>query len=102
MHANDNIWLPEDVAIKLQSDFPQELLSTLQALLEVYKGNEQLRVLRCIIQLAEGDKERLLHFIRAAQTDHRDVIYWAEYDQNDQRLRDCNKPFEVSNSSRHG
>ena len=37
--------------------------------------------------------ETLLHFIVCATTDYRDVIYWAEFDRNDQRIRDFDQPF---------
>jgi hypothetical protein len=45
--------------------------------------------------LAEGKTDRLLHFIGCATTDYRDVILWAEYDRNDQRVRDFNQPFDA-------
>lgn len=93
MTGQDRIWFPADIVKRLEGAFPNEQLATLQSQLDEYRGNEQLRVVRCIIHLAEGDTERLLHFIGAAKTDYRDVIYWAEYDRNDQRLRDFNQPF---------
>jgi hypothetical protein len=36
------------------------------------------RVLAAVIALAEGDLGRLRHFSEAAQSDFRDVLYWAE------------------------
>jgi hypothetical protein len=93
MNGAGGIWLPVDVAEKLRADFPREELATLQALLDEYKGNERVRVVRCVVHLAEGKTDRLLHFIGCATTDYRDVILWAEYDRNDQRIRDFNQPF---------
>lgn len=90
---SEKIWLPADVAAKLEADFPNEDLVTIQGLLDDYTGKERLRVIRCVVQLAEGNPDRLLHFIRAAKTDYRDVIYWAEYNRNDQRIHDFNQPF---------
>jgi hypothetical protein len=95
MNSADRIWLPADVAERLLADYPDEQLATLQALLDEYKGNERARVVRCVVHLAEGKVDRLLHFIGCATTDYRDVIYWAEYDRNDQRLRDFNQPFDA-------
>ncbi len=90
---SERIWLPADVVTKLEADFPNGDLATIQGLLDDYKDNERLRVIRCIVQLAEGKIDRLRHFIGAAKSDYRDVIYWAEYDRNGQRIHDFNLPF---------
>lgn len=90
-----HVWLPEDIAEKLQADFPNESLGALQSLLREYQGKELPRVLRCIVHLSQGDTQRLLHYIAAANEDCRDLIYWAEYDKNDQRTHDFNQPFDA-------
>ena len=36
---------------------------------------------------------QLLDGINAAMTDYRDVIYWAEYDASDRKIRDFDQPF---------
>lgn len=86
-------WLPADIQAKLTADFPKESLSTLAALLNEYTGPERIRVLRCVVQLAQGDSQRLLQSIEAATADYRDVIYWAEYDSHDRRISDFSQPF---------
>ena len=88
-----HVWLPEDIADKLRTDFPNEPLGTLQALLREYRGKEQVRVFRCIVQLSQGDTQRLLHYIAVANEDYRNLICWAEYDGEDQRIRDFSQPF---------
>jgi hypothetical protein len=93
--TSERQWLPQDVVAKLSVDFPGEEIATLQSLLSEYKGNEQLRVIRCVVHLAEGKIDRLLHFIGAARTDYRDVICWAEYNRKDERIRDFTHPFEA-------
>jgi hypothetical protein len=37
------------------------------------------RVQRAILMLAEGDLDRLRHYVQAATGDWRDVLWWAEY-----------------------
>jgi|CXWL01.1.fsa_nt_gi hypothetical protein len=90
------ISLPADVVSKIASDFPNEPLATIFALLDDYRGVERLRVIRCVIHLAEGNTDKLLEFIGSARTDYRDVIYWAEYDDRDQKVRDFSQPFSVA------
>jgi len=85
--------LPADVSKKLEADFGPDDMATVRNLLAEYKGKESPRVIRCILHLAEGDTNKLLHFINAANSDYRDVIYWAEYDKGDQRAHDFNLPL---------
>lgn len=51
------------------------------------------RVIRCIVHLAEGNREHITHYIRTALGDPRDVMFWAEYDKDEKRVRDFNMPF---------
>lgn len=88
--------LPDDVVRKIASDFPDEPLATILALLDDYGGPERLRVIRCVIHLAEGNANKLLDFIGSASADYRDVIYSAEYDGRDQRIRDYSQPFPTT------
>jgi hypothetical protein len=89
-------WAPADVVAKIAVDFPHEPAATVLALLEEYKGAAKLRVTRCILHLAKGGTDQLLQLIGSANTDYRDVIYWAEYDRSDQRIHDFNLPFAVA------
>ena len=88
--------LPADVVRKIASDFPNEPLGIILALLDDYGGPERLRVIRCVIYLAEGNADKLLEFIGSARTDYRDVIYWAEYDGSDRKIRDFGQPFSAT------
>lgn len=92
MNANQHD-LPIDVVQKLEADFSQDELASARRLLGGYSGKERLRVIRCIVHLAKGNADSLLHFIDEAAMDYRDVIYWAEYDRNDRRIHDFNLPF---------
>ena len=53
-----------------------------------YDGPEPDRMRRCILHLAGGALDKVRPFVEAANTDYRDVIYWAEYDGDDRRERE--------------
>jgi hypothetical protein len=92
----EGILLPADVVGKIAAAFPNEPMTLVLELLDEYEGPERLRVIRCVIHLAEGNIDKLLDLIGSAKTDYRDVIYWAEYDRNDQRIRDFDQPFAAA------
>src|SRR5213593_2449659 len=56
-------------------------------LLESYVGPESDRVRWDILELSEGDVWKVRDYIKAAQTDYRDILYWAEYYKDDPLLR---------------
>jgi hypothetical protein len=53
------------------------------------------RVLRCVIFLAEGEIGLLPKLLDVAQTDYRDVIFWAEYIRHE-----TERPIHVRNFNR--
>ena len=57
-------------------------------LLASYSGAESDRVRWDILELSKGKLEKIGEYLKVAQTDYRDVLYWAEYYQNDPMLRD--------------
>jgi hypothetical protein len=52
-----------------------------------YTGPEAGRIAWDILELSKGKLESVRHYLQAAQTDYRDVLYWAEYYDNDPMLR---------------
>jgi hypothetical protein len=56
-------------------------------LLESYAGPETDRVRWDILELSKGGVGRVREYINAAQTDYRDILYWAEYYEDDPMLR---------------
>jgi hypothetical protein len=56
-------------------------------LLESYVGAESDRVRWDVLELSQGDVGKVRDYIKAAQTDYRDVLYWAEYYKDDPMLR---------------
>jgi hypothetical protein len=56
-------------------------------LLETYVGPESDRVRWNILHLSKGSVDKVRDYLKAAQTDYRDVLYWAEYYKDDPMLR---------------
>ena len=52
------------------------------------------RVIRCVVHLAKGNREDLRHYLQAARADWRDVIYWAEHDEDGRRANDFGVAFD--------
>ena len=64
---------------------PDEALVT--DLLGSYSGPEAGRVVWDILQLSKGSLENVRRYLLAANTDYRDVLYWAEYFKDDPMLQ---------------
>ena len=60
---------------------------TVVELLESYAGPETDRVRWDIVELSKGDVGKVRDYIKAARTDYRDILYWAEYYKDDPMLR---------------
>ena len=56
-------------------------------LLGSYSGPESDRVRWNILELSKGELGKVGEFVKAAQTDYRDILYWAEYYKDDPLLR---------------
>ncbi|MGY5877180.1 MAG: hypothetical protein RTU30_15620 [Candidatus Thorarchaeota archaeon] len=90
-----------DIQIKIRSDFGQEEADDIETKLEkfkvdflvIYNEDPSSRIIRCILRLAEGEKEKLERYIKAALSDWRDVIYWAECDRDDNKVFDGSRRF---------
>jgi hypothetical protein len=70
-----------------------EARGLLRELNELLGSGDHSKVLRRVLFLANGDLDKLWHYTGAAMSDWRDVIYWAEYDREDRRIRDFNQLF---------
>jgi hypothetical protein len=60
---------------------------TVVQLLESYAGPETDRVRWDILELSKGGVGKVRDYTNAAQTDYRDILYWAEYYKDDPMLR---------------
>ncbi len=67
--------LSAEVEAQLVRMFPADAVGQARGILN---PNQDDRVLRAILTLSEGDIERLQHYADVAETDYRDVLFWAE------------------------
>ena len=89
--------IPTDIESRIAADFHAKdresalfVIRTLGAELD----REGPRILRCVVSLSCGELSLLAHNADQARSDYRDVIYWAEYDEQDRQVRDFNQPFD--------
>ncbi|MGD1894488.1 MAG: hypothetical protein ACFB15_28320 [Cyclobacteriaceae bacterium] len=90
--------LPKDVISKIRIEYSdndnQEFIINSLIQLGIDWEFKSARVPRCILFLSKGDFDSFKDNLKSAETDWRDVIYWAEYDSKDNQIYDFNKPFE--------
>jgi len=72
---------------RVSKEFPAADQELVIELLSGYSGPEAGRVRWEILQLSKGSLESVRRYLKAAQTDYRDVLYWAEYYDTDPLLR---------------
>lgn len=87
--------LPADIVRRIERDFGVAAGSVRNDLEALDTLRERDRVIRAVLYLAAGDPRRLAHDIAVARADHRDVLWWAEYDADRPtvRVRDFRVPF---------
>jgi hypothetical protein len=56
-------------------------------LLASYSGPESDRVRWDVLELSKGELGKIGEYVKAAQSDYRDILYWTEYYKNDPLLR---------------
>jgi hypothetical protein len=72
---------------RIAKDFSAAEQSLVIELVSGYLGPEGARVVWDILELSKGSMESVRHYLQAAQTDYRDVLYWAEYYDIDPMLQ---------------
>jgi hypothetical protein len=72
---------------RLTREFHSAEQDTVTQLLTNYSGPESDRVRWDILELSKGRVDKVREYVRAAQTDYRDILYWAEYYKDDPMLR---------------
>lgn len=92
--------LKNDIIEKIEDDFFIKKEEVYNLIIEEIKKNNQInhpRIIRCILFLADGDFFELKHYLKTAISDPRDVMLYAEYDNNNSldpnRIRNFNNPF---------
>ncbi len=72
---------------RIAREFPVAERAMVIALLNSYSGPEAARVIWDILELSKGNVENARTYMQAAQTDYRNVLYWAEHYQEDPLLK---------------
>jgi len=72
---------------RVSREFQDSDQAAVVQLLESYVGPESDRVRWDILELSKDNVDKVREYIQAAQTDYRDVLYWAEYYKDDPMLR---------------
>jgi len=89
--------LPEDFLKRTANVYGERTSDVLELLVSFraeYPTIATDRVLRCIVQAANGEASRIQKYIDLAKADWRDVITAGEYQYPDLHLRDLSKPFD--------
>ena len=63
------------------------LSSTLGHLLMSYSGPEPDRVRTAIAKLAKDDLQKMEHYLNRAQQDYRDVLWWADIEEEEDKKK---------------
>ncbi len=61
---------------------------------EVYREPASPRIIRCVLRLASGDVASLDQYIGTCLKDYRDIILWAEYDPQGNRVFSGSRRFK--------
>lgn len=72
---------------RITKDFSASDQGSVAEILASYSGPEPARVAWDILELSKGSVEKVRHYLKTAKTDYRDILYWAEYYDNDPMLR---------------
>ena len=72
---------------RIRQEFQEPDLDGVIELLASYSGPESDRVRWDILELSKGELGKIGEYVKAAQSDYRDILYWAEYYRDDPLLR---------------
>jgi len=81
---------PRDIVDRLLEEYPADAIGQVHLWFEDLGSD---RLVRCALFLAQGSLQRMEEAISLGKTDYRDLIVAAEYDRDDNQLRDFNQPF---------
>src|SRR5215211_907753 len=89
--------IPVDIEARVCADFSAENRENAVCVIRnlgMELDREVPRILRCVLFLSRGELPLLMHNADQDRGDYQDVIYWAEYDEQDRRVRDFSQPFD--------
>jgi len=79
--------MEQHILERIRQEFRSADWNCVVELLASYSGPESDRVRWDILELSKGKVEKITEYVKVAQTDYRDILYWAEYYTNDPPLR---------------
>ena len=85
-----------DILTRLESDFKEDSSEAKRKIQELIKSNKEFRnnrIIRALIFTANKNINHLIKMIRLTQTDWRDLLLNAEYNQHAKKIRDFNYEF---------
>jgi hypothetical protein len=68
---------------RIAREFPASEQESVIGWLNTYSGPEAGRIAWDILELSKGQVKMVGHYVKQANMDYRDVLYWAEYYDND-------------------
>src|SRR3954447_8712666 len=87
--------LEERTLERIAKEFPLAQQASVFECLSSYTGPEAERVSWDILELSKGNLERIKQNVKVAQTDYRDILYWAEYFESDEMVRGCDRKKQI-------
>src|SRR6266480_2709793 len=75
--------LEERTLARIIKEFGDANQAIVADLLRSYYGREQERVCWNILELSKENLDSVRQYVEAARIDYRDILYWAEYFDND-------------------
>jgi hypothetical protein len=67
-----------DIEAAVIGQFGADQAAGILKLLDRIEGSGRERLQMCVLMLAEGRIENIKHYVKCAETDYRDVLYWAD------------------------
>src|SRR5687768_8310943 len=80
---------------------PSEISQQLGRLLMSYSGPEPDRVRTAIAALAKDDLQKMEHFLKRAQKDYWDVLWWADIQEEEDRKKAALQGMTVNERLSH-
>ena len=84
---------PEDIAARIDARF-KDGTRVRDSLAQVSEIRDRERIWRCVLELSESDYDAVDAWVKKANADYRDVIYYAEYDNREVRRFDFSRSYD--------
>lgn len=78
--------MEQRILARIGRDFQKTDQKCVTELLASYSGPESDRIRWDVLELSKGSVGKVGEYLKAAESDYRDVLYWAEYHKDDPML----------------